>query len=81
MDTRSKLVDGELVLENDIAYYNGEAMRPPQQHWTAAKKLELLDTHPLFTNRCPQCEMPYPSDYKPLAHWDCPYCDWKDDSV
>ena len=47
----------------------------------ALQQLELLDTHPLFTGRCPQCEMTYPQYETPPVHWDCPECGWMDDSV
>jgi hypothetical protein len=47
----------------------------------ALQQLELLDTHPLFTGRCPQCEMTYPKYEQPPVHWDCPECGWMDDSV
>jgi len=43
--------------------------------------LELLDTHPLFTGLCPQCEHPFPKYERPPVHWDCAECGWMDDSV
>jgi hypothetical protein len=36
------------------SYYNGELILQPQQCWTLKEQLELLDTHPLFTGKCPQ---------------------------
>ncbi len=44
------------------------------------QKLDLLDTHPIFTGRCPECEspIPYTSD---RVHYDCNHCGWKDDSL
>ena len=47
----------------------------------ALQQLELLDTHSLFTGRCPECEMTYPQYETPPVHWDCPECGWMDDSV
>lgn len=67
--------------DDEISFYNGELIRQPRQRWTTEEKLELLDTHPIFTGRCPECEMPYPKDYRPAVHWDCPFCDWKDETV
>jgi hypothetical protein len=32
------------------------------------QQLELLDTHPLFTGRCPRCEMTYPQYETPAVH-------------
>jgi hypothetical protein len=62
-------------------YYNGELILQPQQRWTPEQQLELLDTHPLFTGRCPQCEMTYPQYETPPVHWDCSACGWMDDAV
>jgi hypothetical protein len=47
----------------------------------ALQKLELLDAHPLFTGRCPQCERPFPQYETPPVHWNCSACGWMDDSV
>ena len=63
------------------SYYNGELILQPQQRWTPEQQLELLDTHPLFTGRCPQCEMTYPQYETPPVHWDCSECGWMDDAV
>ena len=46
---------------------------------TPEQRLEILETHPLFTGKCPQCGHEF-ADY-PLIHWDCPACGWIDDSV
>lgn len=61
-------------------YYAGDWI--PQQHWlTTEEQLGLLDTHPLFTGRCPNCEMPIRQTEPPRVHWDCDECGWMDDSV
>ena len=52
-----------------------------RQRWTPEQQLELLDTHPLFTGRCPRCEITYPQYETPSVHWDCSACGWMDDSV
>lgn len=72
--------DEELWQPDGATYYNGELIVQPQQRWTPEEQLELLDTHPMFTGRCPQCELPFPRYDKPPIHWDCP-CGWVDDSV
>lgn len=87
----ARFVNGELVIERDNdsgaspgehrSFYNGEEIIQPQQRWTRSEQLDLLDYHPLFTGRCPQCERPFPRYDRPPVHWDCPSCDWKDDSV
>ncbi len=63
------------------SYYAGELILQPQERWTRAEQLELLDTHPLFTQKCPECNRQFLQAEKPLIHWDCPSCGWIDDSV
>ncbi|MEW6496464.1 MAG: hypothetical protein AB1589_28660 [Cyanobacteriota bacterium] len=76
---RTKFVNGELMPERPI--YDGEPVPTPRQRFTPESKLELLDYHPMFTGRCPQCEMPFPKYKTPPIHWDCPQCGWRDDSA
>ncbi len=71
----------ELWEPEGASYYNGELILQPRQRWTPEQQLELLDTHPLFTGRCPRCEMTYPQYETPPVHWDCSACGWMDDSV
>ncbi|MEZ2224708.1 MAG: hypothetical protein ACBR50_00320 [Microcoleus sp.] len=71
----------ELWEPENASYYNGELILQPRQRWTPEQQLELLDTHPLFTGRCPQCEMTYPKYETPPVHWDCAECGWMDDAV
>ena len=71
----------ELWEPEGASYYNGELILQPRRRWTLEQQLELLDTHPLFTGRCPQCEMTYPKYETPPVHWDCSECGWMDDSV
>ncbi|MEP0914442.1 hypothetical protein NDI45_26420 [Leptolyngbya sp. GB1-A1] len=62
------------------AYYNGELVLQTRRR-TLTEQLELLDTHPLFTGWCPNCEMPIGSTHPVQVHWDCLNCGWLDDSV
>lgn len=64
-----------------VSYYNGELIINPHQRWNDTQRLELLDLHPLFTGRCPECEMPREQTDPSKVHWDCSECGWKDDSV
>ena len=72
----ARFVGGKLILERvseaheqeNCSFYNGEEIVQAQQLWTREEMLELLDSHPLFTNRCPNCEMPFPRFEKPLIH-------------
>lgn len=61
--------------EDDRVYYAGEEVVQPVQRWTDAEKLELLDWHPMFTNRCPRCETPILR-----SPWKCGHCEWSDSS-
>ncbi|MBE9092398.1 hypothetical protein IQ252_00145 [Tychonema sp. LEGE 07203] len=66
----------ELWEPEGASYYNGELILQPRQRWTLEQQLELLDTHPLFTGRCPRCEHPFPKYEIPPVHWDCIHCGW-----
>lgn len=72
--------DGQLWEPEGVSYYNGELILQPQQHWTREEQLWLLDHHPLFTGKCPQCKRSFPRYDRAPVHWDCE-CGWKDDSV
>ncbi len=74
----ARYVGDELVIERIT--YNGEAIAPPPQRWTREQQLELLDTHPMFTGKCPQCGASCDRDYTAKVHWDCD-CGWVDESV
>ncbi|MGF1939472.1 MAG: hypothetical protein RM347_034895 [Nostoc sp. ChiQUE02] len=71
----------ELWQPEGASYYNGELIVQPQQRLTQQQQLELLDTHSLFTGKCPQCEYEFDRDYTSRVHWDCPECGWMDDTV
>ncbi|MBD2093594.1 hypothetical protein H6F90_00295 [Trichocoleus sp. FACHB-591] len=70
----------ELWEPEGASYYNGELIVTPEQRWSRLEKLALLDSHPMFTGRCPQCETGIASEI-PRVHWDCRHCGWADDSV
>jgi hypothetical protein len=61
------------------SYYNGELICDWTHYLTTQERLELLDTHPLFTGLCPNCEVPIRETTPPRVHWDCPECGWLDD--
>lgn len=77
----TRFIGQELVIERCDSFYNGELILQPQQRWSPEEKLEMLDIHPIFTGRCPCCEMPLTQYEHPPVHYDCPYCNWKDDTV
>jgi hypothetical protein len=73
-------VDEEQWEPEGASFYGDELIITPEQRWTREQQLELLDWHPLFTGRCPNCERPLvKTDLQP--HWDCLHCHWKDDSL
>lgn len=64
------------------ATYGDEVVRCSSvKRFTDEQRLELLDTHPLFTGRCPNCEMPLHEREPARVHWDCEHCGWMDDAV
>lgn len=67
-------------METNEAFYNGDHIAPILDRLTIEQKLELLDWHPIFTGRCPNCEMLIRETTPTRVHWDCGECDWKDDS-
>lgn len=62
-------------------YYAGDWIPQLRTHITDEQRLALLDWHPLFTGRCPNCEIPIRQTTPPRVHWDCGACGWVDDSV
>jgi hypothetical protein len=57
-------------------YYDGDWI-PQLFPVTQPKEQQaLLDEHPLFTGRCPECEMPIPAD-PPRHEWHCGHCGWR----
>jgi hypothetical protein len=70
----------ELWEPEGASYYNGELILQPRQQLTREQQLELLDTHPMFTGRCPSCGALFNNDYTARVHWDCE-CGWMDDTV
>lgn len=61
----------------DGAHYDGDDLVVDTvDAWQQEQRLFLLDWHPLFTGRCPECEHPIPGP----IHYDCDHCGWKDDT-
>lgn len=70
----------ELWEPEGASYYNGELIVQPRQRWTPEEQLELIDWHPMFTGKCPQCGAEFDRDWSARVHCDCP-CGWMDDTV
>jgi predicted RNA-binding Zn-ribbon protein involved in translation (DUF1610 family) len=74
----ARYIGDELVVER--VTYNGEEIAQPTRQLTREEQLQLLDTHPLFTGKCPECGYTFDRDYTCRIHYDCPECGWMDDS-
>lgn len=72
---------GEPWQPEGASYDGDDLVLDPVQQMTMEQRLDLLDSHPLFTGRCPHCEMPLRQTEPPRVHWDCDHCGWVDDSV
>lgn len=72
--------DQELWEPEGASYYAGELILHPKVRWTREEQLELLETHPMWTRRCPACSRQFPRYDRPPVHWDCE-CGWIDDSI
>ena len=59
-------------------YYLGDWVPQPFPLRSADEQLALLDWHPQFTGRCPNCEMPIAA--RDSGGWHCEHCDWKDET-
>ena len=57
-------------------YYAGDWIPQPFPRLQPEEQQALLDEHPLFTGRCPNCEMPVREKEPPRVHWDCEHCGW-----
>jgi hypothetical protein len=55
-------------------YYAGDWIPQPFPTLTEDEQLALLDWHPLFTGRCPNCERPIAEAVK--GRWQCGHCEW-----
>jgi predicted RNA-binding Zn-ribbon protein involved in translation (DUF1610 family) len=60
-------------------YYDGELVLQPEHYLSTEERLEILNTHPLFTGVCPECGAEIEPQQR--MHYDCEACGWLDDSV
>jgi predicted RNA-binding Zn-ribbon protein involved in translation (DUF1610 family) len=67
------------------AYYDGELVLQAEHYLSTEERLKILNTHPFFTGVCPKCGMAIASHQESagegIVHYDCPECDFRDDSV
>lgn len=57
-------------------YYAGDWIPQPFPLRSAEEQLALLNWHPQFSGRCPNCEMPIP--VQESGEWACGHCNWKE---
>jgi hypothetical protein len=72
--------DGGTKAEKQLlggGYYAGDWIPQPFPALTEDEQLALLDWHPQFTGRCPDCETPIAEPLE--GRWQCGHCEWADD--
>jgi hypothetical protein len=77
-DLDTSLPAVELWEPEGASYYAGELVIEPIQRWPREQKLALLDWHPMFTGRCPNCERSLVQTHPERVHWDCQECEWRE---
>ena len=63
------------------SWYGDELIANRPSRYTPEEQLQILDSHPFFTGVCPNCGHEFDKNNPPKVHWDCPACDWVDDSI
>ena len=79
LDFRDNGREAELWSPQGYVWYGDNLQAVGRSRLTNEQRLEILDTHPLFTGKCPSCGHKF--ENYPLIHWDCPNCGWIDESV
>lgn len=76
--SESPCVDFAQVTEDCMplgaAYYDGELVIQPEHYLSTEERLEILNTHPLFTGACPKCGAKVEPEQR--VHYDCEACGW-----
>lgn len=73
-------VSGEVRQPLGGGYYTGDWIPQPFPVLRPDEQQALLDEHPLFTGRCPACEMPIRQADSSQRVWCCGLCGWQADS-
>jgi hypothetical protein len=69
----------ELWSPEGYYWYGDKLLEHRPSQLTPEQQLEILDTHPLFTGKCPSGGHEF-ENYPPI-HWDCPVCSWADEML
>lgn len=75
-----KIKEEEQWCVEGYSWYGDELIPNQSSKYTSEEQLEILDTHPFFTGLCPDCGYGF-SKNKQIVHYDCPVCDFVDDSL
>ena len=62
------------------SWYGDELVCDRPSRYSQSEQIQILDNHPFFTGVCPQCRHEFNEESSPV-HFDCPECDFIDDSV
>jgi hypothetical protein len=54
--------------------YGGNRIPAPRHQRSPEEQLALLDWHPIFTGRCPNCEVPIVQELSIREPWRCGSC-------
>lgn len=57
-------------------FYNDELISIRLSRYTKEEQLKILNTHPFFTNICPNCSYEFKESPSPEKTWNCPECGW-----
>lgn len=60
-------------------YKDNELLKDWAGYLTSSERIEVLESHPIFTGICPECGASF-RDCRPI-HYDCRECGWMDDSI
>jgi hypothetical protein len=63
-------------IEASGVIYNGEWIPVPHHRLTSEIQIQLLDWHPIFSGRCPNCEIPIATPENSKSDWHCLHCNW-----
>lgn len=61
-------------------WYDGQLIPIKPSRYTQGEQLDILDNHPFFTGVCPNCGYRFNPEQQ-IIHYDCPECDFIDDSI
>ena len=62
------------------SWYGNELIANKPSRYSQLEQMQILDNHPFFTGVCPQCRHEFNRDNL-TVHFDCPNCDFVDDSI